>query len=388
MTVPGALHRGADAPYHRLVGVGGIGTGMFFALQGDHDLGRNESRPARLLDVRDYCKLHIIAHYPAVLLGARPPAGKSTAAPGAEAFHVVPMGKVGADDVGRRLRNEMAAAGMDVRFVEAETGHPTLFSVCFQYPDGSGGNLTTSESAATTLGPPEVNRLEGLLDRQTIALAGPEVPLAARLRLLELATAHGALRVAAVTTAEVAEARAAGLFAHVDLLAMNQDEASAVVASAPGAARRASGGFPSGDPREFLEQCAAAVTALQPRVRMVVTAGRRGAWGFADGEWDHVPALAVPLASSAGAGDALLGGVLAALATGVPFVVPGPPRSALADRPLQGALDLGACLAAFSVTSPHTIHPEATLDALVQFARAHGLDFAGELRRAIDGGVS
>jgi sugar/nucleoside kinase (ribokinase family) len=89
--------------------------------------------------------------------------------------------------------------------------------------------------------------------------------------------------------------------------------------------------------------------------------------------------------STAGAGDAFLGGILAALAAGVPFTAPGPPRSALAERPLQSALDLGACLAAFSVTSPHTIHPETTLAALTLFAREQGLDFGGQLRRATEG---
>ena len=60
------------SPYNRLVGIGGIGTGIFFALEGDHTLGRNESRAGRLLDVRDYCKLHIVIHYVAKLLGAHP----------------------------------------------------------------------------------------------------------------------------------------------------------------------------------------------------------------------------------------------------------------------------------------------------------------------------
>ena len=115
--------------------MGGIGSGIVFALEGGHDLGRNESRPGRLLDVRDYCKLHIVAHYPSVLLGARP-----EGAP----FHVLPIGKVGDDEAGRRLRAEMTAAGMDLRFVDTVTGPPTLFSVCFLYPDGSGGNVTTS----------------------------------------------------------------------------------------------------------------------------------------------------------------------------------------------------------------------------------------------------
>ena len=149
--------------------MGGIGTGMFFALEGNHDLGRNESRPGRFLDVRDYCKLHIVAQYPTVLLGAREDRGP---------FHVVPVGKVGIDEVGLRLRAEMERSGMDVRFVDAVPGRPTLLSVCFQYPDGSGGNVTTVDSAAALVSERDVDLVERWLSPTAIALAVPEVPLA------------------------------------------------------------------------------------------------------------------------------------------------------------------------------------------------------------------
>jgi len=69
---PRTLEFNANSPFRQLVGVGGIGTGLFFELEGNHTLGRNESRPARFLSIRDYCKLHIISHYVAVLLGANP----------------------------------------------------------------------------------------------------------------------------------------------------------------------------------------------------------------------------------------------------------------------------------------------------------------------------
>jgi hypothetical protein len=64
---PGAAGRGAvlntggrDLRFHTLIGTGGIGTGSFFQLRGDHTLGREESRGGRFLDRRDYCKLHIV----------------------------------------------------------------------------------------------------------------------------------------------------------------------------------------------------------------------------------------------------------------------------------------------------------------------------------------
>jgi hypothetical protein len=46
-----------------LIGTGGVGSGSFFELEGNHTLGREESRAGRFLDRQDYCKLHIITHY-------------------------------------------------------------------------------------------------------------------------------------------------------------------------------------------------------------------------------------------------------------------------------------------------------------------------------------
>src|SRR2546428_11508902 len=115
-------------PFQQLVGVGGLGTGIFFSLEGEHTLGRNESRPGKLLDVRDYCKLHIVSHYVAKLLGT-------------QSFRVFPVGKIGNDAAGQFVLRGLADVGIDTGFVQTVTGRPTLFSVCFQYPDGSGAIL-------------------------------------------------------------------------------------------------------------------------------------------------------------------------------------------------------------------------------------------------------
>jgi sugar/nucleoside kinase (ribokinase family) len=353
-----------DAPYRVLVGVGGIGAGIVFALDGSHELGRNESRPGRLLDARDYCKLHIIAHYPAVLLGARP----ESAGPG---FRVVPVGRVGEDEVGRRLRREMEAAGMDTRFVQADPGHPTLFSVCFQYADGSGGNVTTSVSAASSLTVSNVEEAGSFLGAHTIALAAPEAPWAARLHLLTLAGARGALRVAAFTSAEMEQVRATGALRHVDLLALNEDEAAALLETP----------FPAGDPVRVLDRLAAMAVAANAEARVVVTAGRRGAWGFENARWANSPALAVEVSSTAGAGDALLGGILTGLAVGLPFTRWEPRSAASVNEPLQSALELGTLAAGYKVTSPHTIPAEMDLDALLAFGQRHGISLPESLAR-------
>src|SRR4051812_24043493 len=92
---------GTRLKYDHIVGTGGIGSGMFFLMKGNHTLGRNESRMATLLPCKDFCKQHIILHYIAVLLGAK--TGN---------FFVFPIGKVGNDGVGKELVEMMGNVGM------------------------------------------------------------------------------------------------------------------------------------------------------------------------------------------------------------------------------------------------------------------------------------
>jgi len=360
---PRTLQFNPHSPYRRLVGVGGIGSGLFFALEGQHTLGRNESRPARLLNIHDYCKLHIISHYIAILLGAEPSGSP---------FHVVPVGKVGDDDAGRRMIQEMAAVGIDTQYVDILQDRPTLLSVCFQYPDGSGGNVTTSESAASALTHRDVDRCAELLasgDSHSIALAAPEVPIETRDHLLKLADRHHAFCAASFTSSEMQTAGREGMLSHVDLLAMNEDEAGMLVGET----------FDAANAQAFLDRCADTLRAYQPLIQIIVSLGKQGAFAFAHGTWDYCPAANVPVVSTAGAGDALLAGVLSALAVGMPFIRPGPARTSFSDRPLESALDFGALLAAYTVTSPHTIHPDANLETLLSFGHKLGITFSSAL---------
>ncbi|MDQ1513027.1 MAG: hypothetical protein QOC59_869, partial [Microbacteriaceae bacterium] len=103
-----------------IVGTGGIGSGMAVALVGDRDLGREESRPVHRIDARDYCKLHIVFHYLQRLLG--------------EQTLVLPIGRVGDDETGRALLQEMEDVGLPTRYVQRTDSAATLYSVAFVYP--------------------------------------------------------------------------------------------------------------------------------------------------------------------------------------------------------------------------------------------------------------
>ncbi len=318
--------------FHAMIGAGGIGAGAFFRLNGDETLGREESRSGRFLDQRDYCKLHIISHYVKALLGPD--------------FAVIPAGKVGADQIGRALLAEMQADGLDTRYVRACPGEQTLYSFCFLYPDGSGGNLTTDDSASERVTPEDIRQTEPEFARfagDGIALAAPEAPLAAREALLDLGTRYGFYRAAAFNSGEVQAAIALGLPQKIDLLALNLDEAA-----------RAAGLDPNSRPPEELGQAAVErLLRLNPNLRLSITAGRQGGWCWDGAAFRHIPAFAAPAVSAAGAGDAHLAGILSGLAAGL----------SLAEAGVLGAL-----AAAHSVTSPHTIDKTMDRNSLRSFA--------------------
>ena len=308
--------------YDCLIGTGGIGSGLFFAMKENHTLGREESRSGSYLDYRDYCKLHIISHYVKTLLG-----------PG---FEVIPLGKVGDDEVGRRLLVEMESVGLDLRYIRTSPSARTLLSICFLYPDGSGGNLTPLESACTEVNESYIAEAEPDFTRfmgRGIALAAPEVPLAARQALLQLGVRYHFLRAASFVSAEITQAMEMGLFRLADLVALNTHEAAAV----------------AGMDAEKDESSAIVEAAIQtlmkanPAISLSITAGRQGSWSWDGKNLAHVPAFQVETISSAGAGDAHLAGILTGLAAGLS---------------LRQAQELGTLLAALSVTSPHTINPE------------------------------
>jgi ribokinase len=335
---PGLLRLPAGLRYEALIGTGGIGTGTFFRLDGDHTLGREESRSGRFLDRRDYCKLHIACHYVRALLGPR--------------MTVLPIGRLGEDEAGRQLAREMKEAGLDLSYVRALPGRPTLSSFCFLYPDGTGGNLTTADSACAAVdaaaieeAAPEFAARRG----RGIALAEPEVPLEARLRLLELGSEQGFLRAASFTLGEMPEVRERSLLARVDLLGVNLEEALAAAGL-----RRPLPAGPSGR-AELAAEAAAALAREHAALRLSITAGAAGSWSWDGAALRHCPALPVRVVSTSGAGDALFAGILAGLAAGLD---------------LPSAQALGTLLAAASVTSPHTIHKGITRAMLRELTTA------------------
>jgi ribokinase len=330
----------SDLKYKGIIGTGGIGSGKFFVMNGEHTLGREESRSGHFLDIRDYCKQHIIMHYVKILLG--------------ECFEVIPVGKIGDDDVGMTLSAEMRETGFDIKRIEEVPKTSTLFSFCFYYPDGSGGNLTTDNSASSMVdmefietAEPDIKRL----GQAGIIMAAPEVPLAARKKLLELGKHHGLFCTASFTTGEMGEVINSEIPGLTDFIAINIDEASAAAGVEGGKM----------DPLSVVRMAIQSLTMKNNSMRISVTGGKDGSWCWDGSDLNWFPAIKVDPVSTAGAGDAFFAGIISGLALGLHIF---------------DAQQLASLVAGLSVCSPDTIHKGIDRSSLRQFMLSSKMNFS------------
>lgn len=337
-----ASWNGADV----LIGTGGLGTGIFFALEGEETVGREESRGGYLLDSRDYGKLHIVCHYVSALLSA--------------GFLVVPIGRVGRDPAGQSVRRDLDEAGVDTSHVSVDPARPTMFSVCFTYPSGEGGNLTALNSASSQVSGTEIEAAQPLFQRfrgRGIALAVPEVPMAARATLLRQAGEYGFLRVGSFVTTELRTGAADALLSQLDVLAINRDEAAALA-----------GCDPAASPDSVVEAAAKVARYRYPQLSLVVTAGRDGSWVWDGRELTRDHGIETHSRNAAGAGDAHLGGVIAGLAAGIG---------------LAEANSFATIVSALKVRSPDTISADLDVAAVITAAAAAGRTIPAPLLRRL-----
>ena len=282
--------------FNQFIGTGGIGTGILFELDGNRTLSRNETRLATLTPTRDYCKQHIILHYIARVL--------------APEANVVPIGMVGMDDAGSALLSMMRDAGMDTRFVAQTKERSTMYCVCMQYPDKAVCNVTTAKSACDLVDAAYVDdALDQLsLDVQTLVMAAPEVPVHARIRLLQRAHTAGAFCVASCLMDEFDEFAPSGGFECCDLMAINEDEAAAFC------------GCDTADMQRLAQMCHRKMCEYNRSIRLAMTCGAQGSWVCEGDCAAFIPAQPTEPVATGGAGDAYVAGVICGISMGVPFI--------------------------------------------------------------------
>lgn len=335
--------------YNHLIGTGGIGSGIFFTLEGDKTLGRNESRRGKLEPFQDFCKQHIIVHYVSVLLGA----GES------KQFQAFPIGKVGDDEVGKKLLSMMKNVGMDTKNVSLSKEDSTLFSVCFQYPDKSGGNITTSNSASDKVNPFDIINFynEYNLDgKKAIVLAVPEVPVDTRIELLKNGKNHDSLNVASMLSSEHSEFRDKNVFELIDVLSINIDEAQSIAGKQT----------KDNNTYEVIETCCKILAASNRNITVLITDGSLGSYCYNKGAIEFTSSIKTKVKSTAGAGDAFLAGYLVGISCGLSTLKKQNKNLSNSDL-LSSAVEFATLVASMSVTSSDTINFNITPEQLYSF---------------------
>ena len=135
-----------------------------------------------------------------------------------------------------------------------------------------------------------------------------------------------------------------GMIEQIDLLSINVDEAARIVDLA----------YEGNFYESVIHKAIKKLSTLNPRLLISITAGGRGSWVWGAGELRHHPAYDTTVVGTAGAGDAYLAGLITGLVAGIEF---------------SQMQQLANLVAAFSVTSPHTIHPGISRRALADFVQ-------------------
>jgi ribokinase len=203
---------------------------------------------------------------------------------------------VGEDAYGRAARQLWVAEGVDAAAVRVAT-EPTMVGAIIVEPGGE-NRILIALGALDQLGVDDVDRFEPAIAEADVVLVSLEVPLAVVERACVLARAHGRTVVLNPAPARPLDAT---ILHSVDFLVPNRSEAAAIAGL--GVEAR---------PPEIL----ATLAALTPAA-VVLTLGADGALvGGRGAEAVHLPAPAVEVVDTTGAGDALNGALAVALAEG------------------------------------------------------------------------
>ncbi|UCG25608.1 MAG: ribokinase [Chloroflexota bacterium] len=213
--------------------------------------------------------------------------------------HVSMIGRVGDDVFAAQLRQNLAAANVDLTHVLESVNSAT--GVALIVVDEAGENsIVVALGANAKVTPDDVEAASGAVAAADALLLQLEIPLDPVLRAAELAHDHG---VKVILNPAPARALPAEFLSLVDILVPNETETAQL------------SGMPTGSPAE-LEVAAARLHDLGVG-EVILTLGRRGALLARQGTSRHYPAFEVErVVDTTAAGDAFMGGLATAIAEG------------------------------------------------------------------------
>lgn len=212
------------------------------------------------------------------------------------------VGRVGDDAFGAELRRILVADGVDVACVWETAVTPS--GVALIVVDAQGQNsIVVAPGANMRLTPADVEAAAPVIQQAQALLLQLETPLETVWRAAELARAAG---VAVILNPAPARPLPAELLALVDILIPNESETAALT------------GLPAGSAAELA--AAAAHLRAQGVGAVILTLGGRGALLATGNGARHFPAFPVAqVVDTTAAGDAFVGGLATAVASGLPI---------------------------------------------------------------------
>lgn len=259
----------------------------------------------------------------------------ATARLGAESYLV---GIIGDDKLGEIATDLYKAEGVDTTYLRKTSEKAT--GVGFIVLNHAGDNFIILDMSANDLMDPAfVDRAESQIARSKIVMSVLEIPVAAAARAMELGKKHGVLT---LLNPAPAAPLPDDVFQHIDIMTPNESELRILL------------GLPADDPTPTVE------LAQRMKARgvktLVVTMGGDGALIVSDDGVQQVPAIAVDVVDTTGAGDAFNSGLAMALAEG---------------KTLIEAVQYGSCAGAVACTRLGVIPALGTREVLDQMYREH-----------------
>lgn len=229
----------------------------------------------------------------------------------------------------------------------------TMLSVCLQYPDKEGCNMTVINSAASKVTPGYIrSSMEALsVDANTLVAAIPEVSQESRIALLREGKEKGAFCVLSVPAAEAEAFLEAEAFTFCDLLAVNEEEARAVLGAMD---KGMKGETQESSEEKLVLRLYEQIERLNPEIQLLVTFGKHGAYTMAGRHLEYLPAAQVSVKNTTGAGDAFLGGTITGLCLGLPLQKSSR-EPAAGETELLSAAELGTLCAGLAVQCEDSI---------------------------------
>ncbi|MEI2266855.1 ribokinase [Erwinia sp. CGal63] len=208
---------------------------------------------------------------------------------------------VGDDDIGQRIRQQLAEDRIDVEPVEVVAGESTGVALIFVNEQGE-NSIAIHAGANAALTPERVEQQRNIIEEADALLMQLESPLASVLAAAKIAREH---HTKVILNPAPATPLSDELLALVDMITPNETEAEILtgvaVASDEDAAR------------------AAAVLHEKGIHSVLITLGSRGVWLSEAGNGERIPGFKVQAVDTIAAGDTFNGALITALLEGKPM---------------------------------------------------------------------